>query len=108
MTREYEFLFLTTVNEAAFNNAKNRVKEVFAENGGTVTGEEDMGVRRLAYDISGNRDGHYFVYYVTISPEGIKASEKALSIEDVYLRSLTTVIDKKHKAYLEARAKKQG
>ena len=61
------------------------------ESNGTLEEVEDMGKRKLAYDINYVSDGHYFLVKFTTTPAFPKELDRVLGITDGILRSLITV-----------------
>lgn len=61
------------------------------EEGGTLEELEEMGKRRLAYEINYIAEGYYVLVKFTASPELPKELDRVLGITDGILRSLITV-----------------
>lgn len=61
------------------------------EANGTLEAVEDMGRRKLAYEINYISDGHYVLVKFTSAPELPKEIDRVLGITDGILRSLITV-----------------
>jgi len=61
------------------------------ESAGTLEEVEDMGKRKLAYEINYIPDGHYFLVKFTSAPDFPKELDRVLGITDGILRSLVTV-----------------
>ena len=61
------------------------------ESAGTLEEVEDMGKRKLAYEINYIPDGHYFLVKFTSEPDFPKELDRVLGITDGILRSLITV-----------------
>lgn len=49
-----------------------RVKDILSKHGITIVKDDSMGNKRLAYDIDGERDGHYLVYGIDAAPDTVK------------------------------------
>lgn len=61
------------------------------ETNGTIDEIEDMGKRRLAYEINYKTEGHYFLVKFTSAPDFPHELDRVLGITDGILRSLITV-----------------
>ena len=61
------------------------------EKNGTIDEIEDMGKRRMAYEIDYIADGHYYLVKFTSTPDLPQEVERVLGITDGILRWLTTV-----------------
>ena len=61
------------------------------ESNGTLEEVEDMGKRKLAYEINYITDGHYFLVKFTTAPDFPKELDRVLGITEGILRSLITV-----------------
>lgn len=55
--------------------------------------KEDLGVRRLAYDVKGESKGHYVKYVFETAPERIVELERFLRIDDDVLKFITLKLD---------------
>lgn len=60
---------------------------------GKVTNKEDKGIKKLAYEIEKNKEGHYFVYEFEISDnkkqKAIAEIERFCRIKDEIMKFLT-------------------
>ena len=61
----YEGMYVisSTLSEDARQKALDRITSGITEMGGTVHKIHDQGRRRLAYEVEGHREGHYFLIY---------------------------------------------
>ncbi len=91
--REYELTFIVRIlpSEEEVNQAIDQVIS-FIELGdsGVVKGVDRkmFGRRRLAYEIKGQREGHYVLIKADIQPEHIRELETELKLFDPVLRYL--------------------
>jgi len=69
----YEGMYIisSTLNDDARNKALEKVLEGITSRGGEIVKNHDFGRRRLAYDIAGHREGHYYVVNFEVTPEAI-------------------------------------
>ena len=56
------------------------------KNGGEIAATEDMGSRKLAYEIQKNKRGYYYVCYFTAPTEAILEIERNYRINENILR----------------------
>ena len=90
--------------EVDLSKAEDRVKKIFADNGGKVTATDNWGKRKLAYPIKKNEHAVYVFYAVEMPGEGVLKVESTLNITDEVIRFLITKPD--HKAIAKAEALK--
>lgn len=88
--------------EVDLSKAEDRVKKIFADNGGKVTATDNWGKRKLAYAIKGNEHAVYVFYTVEIPPAGVQKIEQTLNITDEVIRFLISRPDLKAIAKAEA------
>lgn len=89
---KYELMYI--INPAQGEDGIAALIEKFKsliEESGTLEEIEDMGKRRLAYEINYIAEGHYVLVKFTSSPELPKELDRVLGITDGILRSLITV-----------------
>jgi small subunit ribosomal protein S6 len=66
----------------------SRIKDLLAEIGGEVLGEDSWGMRRLAYPINNCSSGFYVIYKAKMESGHVAGFKKKLSLEDNILRSM--------------------
>jgi small subunit ribosomal protein S6 len=101
--------------EVDLSKAEARVKKIVTDNGGKVTGDDNWGRRKLAYNINGNEYAVYVFYAVELPGESVQKVENAMNIVDEVIRFLITKPDlkaiakaEKAKAEKEEQAAKRG
>ena len=93
--------------EVDLSKAEDRVTKIFTDNGGKVTGTDNWGKRKLAYNIKGNEHAVYVFYKVDLPPQSLQKIEATLNITDEVIRFLIVKPDVKAEAKAEAeRARK--
>jgi small subunit ribosomal protein S6 len=105
MIRNYETVFVCSPDLPAekITDLKEKVKSIIIESGGSIKLFDEWGKKRLAYPISGKKEGIYF--YIDFSAEGnvIKKLENFYLVSEGIIRYLTvkknkpTQKDKKEK-----------
>jgi small subunit ribosomal protein S6 len=86
--RHYETMFIVkpTLTEEETQAQIEMVKTTIEKNGGEIKATNDMGSRKLAYEIQKNRRGHYIVYYFTAPTQAILEIERNYRINENILR----------------------
>ncbi|MCL2588326.1 MAG: 30S ribosomal protein S6 [Oscillospiraceae bacterium] len=92
ISEKYEIMLIIDPNlgEEGVQGTFEKFKTLIEQNG-TLEEVEDMGKRRMAYEINYIADGHYFLVKFTSAPDFPKELDRVLGITDGILRSLITV-----------------
>jgi small subunit ribosomal protein S6 len=95
--RHYELLFIVkpTLTEEEVVGKLNFVKEVLNKNGAEIVAVDEMGVRKLAYDIDKNARGYYYVLYFKAEPSIIDEVLRNLRLTEEIIRFLNVKFEKK-------------
>lgn len=88
--------------EVDLTKAEERVSKIIADNGGTITGTDNWGKKKLAYPIKKQESAMYVFYTVDMPGENVKKVESVLNITDEVIRYLITRPDLKAIAKAEA------
>ena len=93
MLREYELTVIvrTLPSDEEVNQAIDQVIAYVEQDGnGKVKGvdRKTFGRRRLAYQIQGQREGHYVILNAEVKPDHLKELETELKLYDPVLRYL--------------------
>ena len=101
---EYETVFVLdpVVEENKEKEEVERVVKWITDLGGVDVEVERWGRRRLAYEINKRRDGVYNILRYKAPGAAIKDFERRMRLNENLLRVLTIVVDKKHRAAMEA------
>ena len=77
----YEGMYIisTTLSDDARKKAMEKIENGITEAGGEIHKLHDLGRRKLAYDINGRKEGHYYVLYFSLNPNFIKDLWKRVS-----------------------------
>jgi small subunit ribosomal protein S6 len=86
--RHYETMFIVkpTLTEEETKAQVELVKSTIEKNGGEIKATDDMGSRKLAYEIKKNKRGYYTVFYFTAPSEAILEIERNYRINENILR----------------------
>ncbi len=86
--RNYEFTVIVPADTELAGQAKEFLAKELKANDVTITKEEDMGVRELAYPIKKEDKGNYFYYELTADPAVIEKIEGPLRLSTLILKYL--------------------
>jgi len=84
--RTYEAMCVLRVEDEVFTRGRDAVREELKKLDATITKEEDMGVRTLAYPIKDATQAHYFYFVVEMDPEKAHLVESAVKLFEELLR----------------------
>ena len=114
--RTYEVMFIVdaTASEEDITRLNENLQQIITDQGGTVTKQEIMGRRQLAYPIGRRTEGHYVLFEVDGSGREIAELERRMRVNDQVIRYITVRVDEdrrraeKFKAKRARRASKRG
>jgi small subunit ribosomal protein S6 len=96
-TRQYETTFIVnaSLDDVQVDGVIGRVQETITKNGGTISSVNKWGRKRLAYTINKRTNG----FYVNVEFEApgtlLTPLERSFQLDEMILRHLTVVLDKK-------------
>jgi small subunit ribosomal protein S6 len=95
--KHYELLFVVkpTLTEEEVKGRLEFVKEVLTKNGAEIKTVDEMGVRKLAYEIEKQERGYYFVIYFVGNPAGIDEVLRNLRLDENIIRFLNLKFESK-------------
>ena len=92
--RKYEVIFIVkTMEEEATNGVIEKFSRLIQKNGGTIDKEDRWGKKRLAYEIDGETDGYYCLFYVTCEPACTAECDRFMKITDEVLKHMIVRAD---------------
>ena len=96
MTRKYELLFVLkpTLVEEELQAKINYLREILEKNGAVIAALQNMGTRRLAYQVEKFERGHYGVFYFEAPTDSILEVERNLRISEDFLKFMTVKYEK--------------
>ncbi len=105
MLNHYEAVFILTpvLSDVQMKEAVEKFKAVITDNGGTITNEENWGMRKLAYPIQKKSTGFYTLLQFDVAPSVIATLETQFRRDERVLRFLTFRLDKYAYEYAEKR-----
>ncbi|HHD77913.1 MAG TPA: 30S ribosomal protein S6 [Campylobacteraceae bacterium] len=88
--RHYELLFVLkpTLTEEENKERFEHVRGILEKNGCEIASIDDMGVRKLAYEIDKHERGHYYVVYYKADPAVIDEILRNLRFTEEVIRFL--------------------
>jgi small subunit ribosomal protein S6 len=94
-TRTYEVVVIIDPKTPAEDLAglPGNIRQIVENQGGTITKSEDMGLRRLAYEINHRTEGHYFLFEIEGSGQEIAELERRMRVSDAVVRYMTVRVD---------------
>ena len=93
--RNYELVMILSPesNEEEQAATLDRVTRTIAEDGGTITDQENWGLRRMSYPIKKFKEANYLLAYLSMEPQTAKKLESSLNGAQDVLRHLLVKID---------------
>lgn len=87
----YEGMYIVsaTLSDEARGKALDRITNGITEQGGEIKKIHDQGRKRMAFQIDGHKEGHYFVLYFDLPPAGISKLWAEYHLNEDLLRFLT-------------------
>ena len=107
--REYELVMVLSP-EATEAEAKETVKSIsdaIADGGGSISQQDNWGVKRLAYPIQRFIEGNYFVTRCTMEAQAAVSLNETLNSAQDVLRHLVIKLEKSEIAAMEAQAERE-
>lgn len=85
----YEAVIILTkkISEEQAEETKNKITDLISSNGEVVS-VDDWGMKKLAYEIKKEQEGHYYLYTFNSNPEFIAEFERILRIDDTVLKHM--------------------
>jgi len=85
----YEAVIILTkkISEEQTEETKNKISDLISSNGEVVS-VDDWGMKKLAYEVKKEQEGHYFLYTFNSNPEFIAEFERILRIDDTVLKHM--------------------
>lgn len=101
--RNYELMFIVTPELEAEGTVTllQRVQDYLEEANGEVLKRDDWGMRRLAYPIEKQREGHYYLLQFTADSSKVNGFERRILLTNSILREIVIQLD-------EAPSEEQG
>lgn len=114
--RQYEVVFIVDpeADDDEVTRLSDGFKQIATDQGGTVTKQENMGRRKLAYEILHKTEGSFVLLEIEGSGREIAELERRMRVNDRIMRYITVRVDEdrqraeKFKAKRERKANKRS
>jgi len=92
----YEGMYVisATLSDDARNKALDKIQGGITQRGGAILKIHDQGRRRLAYEIEGHREGHYYVLYFNLPSSVVAELWQDYHLNEDLIRFITLRTDK--------------
>ncbi|MGM8215793.1 30S ribosomal protein S6 [Bacillaceae bacterium W0354] len=92
---KYEVMYIIRpdIEEEARKEVIERFNKVLTDNGAEVTNVDEMGQRRLAYEINDYRDGYYVVVNFDGGVEAVNEFDRIAKFSDDIIRHMIIRLD---------------
>jgi small subunit ribosomal protein S6 len=89
--RKYETMYILNSNLESEQTAElvQKYQTLISNHGGQIDELQEIGKRRLAYEIEGDREGYYVLVHYTAGTEVLTELERVMRIDDNVVRYLT-------------------
>lgn len=106
--RTYEVMFIVDpkTSDEDITRLNENLQQVIADQGGTITKNENMGRRQLAYPIGRINEGHYILLEVDGSGREIAELERRMRVNDQVIRYITVRVDEDRRRAEKFKAKR--
>lgn len=91
----YEGMYIISakLSDDARGKALEKIKTAITERSGEIVKIHDQGRKRLAYEIEGHREGHYYVIYFNADPGIVSELWKEYHLSEDLIRFITLRAD---------------
>lgn len=87
----YEGMYIISakLSEDARSKALERIQNGIKEHEGEIVKMHDFGRRRMAYEIAGHKEGHYYIIYFKVKPAAISEMWHEYHLNEDLIRFVT-------------------
>ncbi len=106
--RTYEVVIIIDPKstEDETTNLIGTLVQTIEKQGGAIVKSEDMGRRKLAYEIDHKTEGHYWLFEIDGSGSEIAELERRMRVSDLVVRYLTVRVDLDRRRAAKFKAKR--
>ena len=107
--RIYEVVFIVdpSTQDEALTGLTDGLSRIVTDQGGTVTKNEVMGRRQLAYRIGHSNEGIYVLFEIEGTGGEIAELERRMRVNDAIMRYMTVRVDEERQRAEKLRARRQ-
>lgn len=93
--KKYESIIIVNPNvtEDEIKELIEYIKKIITDNNGKIIKIEDLGKKKLAYEIKKNKEGYYIRFEFEVNPELISELERIYRIKDEIMKFITVKIE---------------
>jgi small subunit ribosomal protein S6 len=102
---ELTYIINPVLEEDQFKETVDKVNKLIEENDGEIDEIDEWGVRKLAYEMDGKRNGYFVNIYFEAPASAIEVIERNMRISDEIMRYLTLKYDSKMLKHYELKKK---
>ena len=105
---QYESVFILNpvLSETQIEEAVQKYVKLIKAQKGTISNQENWGLKKLAYPIENKKSGFYHLFEFAASSDAIPALEVEFRRDERVMRYLTVKLDKHGQAWAEKRKKR--
>lgn len=85
----------------------DNIQTIITDQGGSIVRMDDMGRRKMAYEINRKKEGYYVLFEIEGSGREIAELERRMRVNDLIMRYLTVRVDEERKTADKVRAKRE-
>jgi len=102
-------MYIVTPDAADDDIAKlnDNLQAIITDQGGTIVRVDDMGRRKMAYEINRKKEGYYVLFEIEGSGREIAELERRMRVNDLIMRYLTVRVDEERKTAEKVRARRE-
>ncbi len=107
--RTYEVMYIADPETAddIIGKINEAVEKLVQTEGGSVVRTDDIGRKRLAYQINKKKEGYYVLFEIEGSGQEIAEIERRMRVNDAVLRYMTVRVDEDRKSADQKRTKRE-
>ena len=108
--RTYEVMYIVDPDTAdeKIGKLNEAVDSLIKKQGGNVVRMDDIGRKRMAYQIQKKQEGYYVLFEIEGSGQEIAELERRMRVNDMIIRYITVRVDEERKAAEKRRAKREA
>ena len=93
--KNYESIIIVNPNvtEDEIKELIEYIKKIITDNNGKIIKIEDLGKKKLAYEIKKNKEGYYMRFEFEVNPKLISELERIYRIKDEIMKFITVKIE---------------
>ena len=105
---QYETVFILNpvLSETQIEEAVQKYIDLIKSQKGSISNQENWGLKKLAYPIENKKSGFYHLFEFTASSDAVPALEVEFRRDERVMRYLTVKLDKHGQAWAEKRKKR--